>query len=286
MRLFFAALLLLCGAAFAQTPPAPAASAPYRECLPFSQWGAPAGGQLMQGRDNSLKGDWYALWCPAATPGANGQPVWYLMRYAALDAARPPGTKEAIDAALKLWQASTAAESFKASSDMLGALWNAPNTLQLTRAIMSAALSSDPVASLRALVVVPAPPSGTQAYDDVQQLRHQACKQGSVLPPWPPASGVTYPLPAASAVIQCTAPVATYTPPPPTTTVYVVSQARAYPVLANGARGTTALAVSPAVGDLCYCDEKRIPGVLGALYCAVHLPGITQQVVAACKVKP
>lgn len=260
---------LALGAALAQAQP--------RECLPFSQWGAPTSGPLMQGRDNTLKGDWYAVWCPGATPGSNGLPIWFLMRYAALDSSRPSGTKEAIDAALKLWEAKTAAESFNASSDMLGALWNAPNTLQLTRAIMSAALSANPVASLRGLVVVPDPTTGTKEFDDVQQLRYQACQQGSVLPPWPAASGVSYPLPAASAVITCTAPVATYVPPPVSTIVYIVIPSgsavdRPAWELKKNAAGVEARALSSdnfaRVRVECACD-RWTKSEYGVTYCAV-----------------
>lgn len=257
------------------------ASAQPKECLPLNQWGdaSKQGGVLMQGRDNTIKGDWYAVWCPSDTLDANGQRVWYLMRYGAPDSLRPPGTREAVDAAIKLWQSETAETSFRSTADLLGALWNAPGTLQLTKGIMSAALSADPVASLRSLIIVPPPPSGTKAYDDIQQLRHQACQQGAVLPPWPPASGVTYPLPAASAIITCVQPKPTYVAP---TTQYVVTSTAVYPLRADGTRAPTALPQRATLGQACDCAKRLILGLYGARYCDVTIPTVTQPVVAGC----
>jgi hypothetical protein len=139
--------------------------------------------------------------------------MWNLMRYAALDAERPVGAKEAVDAALKLWASDSPQSMLAATGEVLAALWTMPDSLKMLQSIIGAALSTDPRANLRALLVNKVPPTGTKAFDDWQSLLYAACLQGAVLPPWPAASGVTYPLPAASAVITCTPPVATYVPP-------------------------------------------------------------------------
>lgn len=103
------------------------------------------GGVLMEGRDETLKGDWSAIWCP--TNAARTQ--WELRTHAVLD-------------------------TYKTMNAVL--------ILQIARGIIE---SSDPIASLtssiKAAEVIP--PEGTADRFALDSLRYTACKQGVALPP-------------------------------------------------------------------------------------------------------
>ncbi|MCW5657425.1 MAG: hypothetical protein KIT60_06960 [Burkholderiaceae bacterium] len=249
-------------------------------CLPKNGWADPAkiGGVLMQGRDEALRGDWWALWCKTPYSGAASAPIWQFHWYAALDEAQPPGVKPAVQAALKLWQAPDMAAMAKSAGDLISAVWDTPATLSILRDIFAALWSAEPAVELQKMLVQKPPERGTQRFDDLAQLGHQACQQAAVLPPW-----VSAPLPAASAVIACTAPQPTVGTVPVDT--YVVTGARAYPLNADGSRNTAPIPQLPTAGAACDCALKLIPTLFGGRYCAVSIFGVAQTVVAGCSLK-
>jgi len=137
-----AAFLAMAGAAAAQD-----------FCLPKSTW-APIdlqGGVLMEGRDNQVKGDWSAIWCPTTEldPSGSGRVVWRLRTFAVLDK-------------YKSVDASTLAA-------LTAQVLSAPNPGAAIREMLAA----------RSII----PPAGTQDRFDWETLLFQACTQGVALPP-------------------------------------------------------------------------------------------------------
>lgn len=143
---YLIAILAICASqgAFAQA----------KACLPKSPW-VPinlSGDQLMEGRDNTIKGDWAAIWCRSGTfdPVTGGE-VWVLYTHAVLDKYRTVNSAALMDMA----------QSIIAADDPLGAL--------------NAALTAGRYV----------PPVGSQDRFDWETLLYTACTQGVALPPLP-----------------------------------------------------------------------------------------------------
>ena len=116
-------------------------------CLPNSS-SAPidqVGGKLMEGRDNVIKGDWYALWCPKPDGG------WVLKLHAVLDKYKTLSAATVFQLGLQIWSSNTP----------MTALQNMINTYEVL------------------------PPAGTQERFDWETLLYQACMQGRNVPPAP-----------------------------------------------------------------------------------------------------
>jgi hypothetical protein len=116
-------------------------------CFPSDSLAKPElqGGELMQGRDNTLKGDWSAIWCPRDA----ARTQWSLQTHAVLDA-------------------------YKTMSFTV-----------LTQVALGILQSSDPIAALtmaiKAAEVIP--PAGSADRFAWESLLYTACKQGVALPP-------------------------------------------------------------------------------------------------------
>lgn len=133
-RLLAFIVLMLCASVQAQM------------CAPSSATWAPAaqrGAELMEGRDNTIQGDWRALWCPA------GAGSWQLRTHAVLDR-------------YKTLDASTVAK-------MAVTIMGSPDPI----AALNAAVSDRTVV----------PPVGTKDRFDWESLLYAACLQGVALPP-------------------------------------------------------------------------------------------------------
>ena len=136
-KLLLLALLFFSGAIYAQSS----------VCLPNSS-SAPidqVGGKLMEGRDNIIKGDWYALWCP----GGNG--IWTLKVHAVLDKYKTLSPTAVFQFGVQVWSSATPMTTLQ---DIINSNANIP-------------------------------PVGTKDRFDWESLIFQACVQGVTVPPVP-----------------------------------------------------------------------------------------------------
>ena len=106
------------------------------------------GGVLMEGRDNTIKGDWRALWCQ------NQDGTWRLYTRAVLDKYKTLSADAIAAMAEQVWLSDSPVNTLNALIDGAAVL----------------------------------PPAGSQDLFDFQSLHFAACKQGVALPPTTPVT--------------------------------------------------------------------------------------------------